>query len=59
MELGPWVDPQNFNPGYLARSMHLMSKQGDRSPWQMPHEYSIEKDELPAADLDDGILVYR
>ena len=59
MELGPWVDPQNFNPGYLARSMHLMPKQGDRSPWQMPHEYTIEKDELPAADLDDGILLYR
>ncbi len=30
MTLLPWVDPQNFNPGYLARGMHLLPKQGDR-----------------------------
>ena len=33
MELRPWVDPDNFNPGYLTRSMHLMPKQGDHQPW--------------------------
>jgi monooxygenase len=59
MPLGPWVDPENFNPGYLARSMHLMPKQGDREPWTHLHEYVVEKDLLPAADLDDGTLVYR
>ena len=59
MELLPWVDPENFNPGYLARSMHLMPKQGDRAPWQLPHDYMVEKEELPAADLDDGTLTYR
>ncbi|MGH3743304.1 MAG: FAD-containing monooxygenase EthA, partial [Mycobacteriales bacterium] len=58
MALGPWVDPENFNPGYLTRSLHLMPKQGDRSPWQLLHEYVEEKDILPAADLDDGTLVY-
>lgn len=59
MVLLPWVDPENFNPGYLARSMHLMPKQGDRPPWTLPFEYLTERDELPAADLDDGCLVYR
>ena len=59
MPLGPWVDPENFNPGYLARSMHLMPKQGDREPWTHLHEYAVERDMLPAADLDDGALVYR
>ncbi len=59
MELLPWVDPENFNPGYLARSMHLMPKQGDRAPWQLPHDYMVEKEELPAADLDDGTLTFR
>ena len=58
MALGPWVDPENFNPGYLARSMHLMPKQGDREPWTHVHEYAAERDLLPAADLDDGTLVY-
>ncbi|GAB3358811.1 flavin-containing monooxygenase [Modestobacter lapidis] len=59
MQLGPWVDPENFNPGYLARSMHLMPKQGDREPWRHLHEYAEEREMLPAADLDDGTLVYR
>jgi cation diffusion facilitator CzcD-associated flavoprotein CzcO len=59
MSLVPWVDPENFNPGYLARSLHLMPKQGDRDPWRLLHEYSVEKELLPAADLDDGALVFK
>lgn len=59
MGLGPWVDPENFNPGYLARSMHLMPKQGDRDPWLMLHDYSTEKELLPAVDLDDGTLLFK
>ncbi|MGY1636303.1 flavin-containing monooxygenase [Geodermatophilus sp. SYSU D00742] len=59
MPLGPWVDPENFNPGYLSRSMHLMPKQGDREPWTHLHEYAEEREILPAADLDDGTLVYK
>jgi cation diffusion facilitator CzcD-associated flavoprotein CzcO len=59
MGLLSWVEPDNFNPGYLTRSMHLMPKQGDRQPWQLLHDYMVEKEEFPAADLDDGTLVYR
>jgi monooxygenase len=58
MALRPWVDPENFNPGYLARSLHLMPKQGDREPWTRLHEYVEERELLPKADLDDGTLVY-
>ncbi len=58
MALLPWVDPENFNPGYLSRGLHLLPKQGDRDPWQHKQLYWVEKDELPAADLDDGTLVY-
>ncbi|MBT5276052.1 flavin-containing monooxygenase [Ilumatobacter sp.] len=58
MALLPWVDPENFNPGYLSRGLHLLPKQGDREPWQHKQMYWVEKDELPAADLDDGTLVY-
>lgn len=59
MVRGPWVDPENFNPGYLMRSMHLMPKQGDRDPWLMLHDYAEEKHLLPAADLDDGALRFE
>ncbi len=30
----PWIDPDNFNPGYLMRSMHLLPKRGDKYEWQ-------------------------
>lgn len=59
MPLLPWVDPENFNPGYLQRGMHLLPKQGDRQPWLHTQDYWTEKDELPAASLDDGSLRYR
>jgi len=58
MELYPWVRPDDFNPGYLARGMHLMPRQGDKPPWLHPQDYWSDKDDLPAADLDDGALRY-
>jgi len=54
----PFVDPENFNAGYLTRSMHLMPKQGDRQPWVFSQNYYDERNEIPAADLDDGTLIY-
>jgi cation diffusion facilitator CzcD-associated flavoprotein CzcO len=58
MPLLPWADPENFNAGYVMRSMHLMFKQGDREPWTHMHEYVEERQMLSAADLDDGTLAY-
>jgi len=58
MELRPWVEPENFNPGYLNRSMHLMPKQGDHDPWTWGVEYFREKEALSTADLEDGSLAY-
>jgi cation diffusion facilitator CzcD-associated flavoprotein CzcO len=55
----PWVEPENFNPGYLQRGLPLLPKQGDRDPWRHTQDYWTEKDQLPAADLDDGALRYR
>ncbi len=59
MALRPWVDPENFNPGYLARGVGLLPRQGSRAPWLHNQDYGTEKSELPAADLDDGTLLYR
>ena len=58
MAILPWVDPDNFSSGYLARSMHLMPKRGDRPEWQHGQDYEADRVALPAADLDDGCLVY-
>jgi len=58
MPILPWIDADNFNPGYLTRSMHLMPKQGDREPWIFTQDYWKEKEEFPAANLADDSLVY-
>ncbi|SHN76174.1 Predicted flavoprotein CzcO associated with the cation diffusion facilitator CzcD [Geodermatophilus obscurus] len=58
MPLLPWADPENFNAGYVLRSMHLLFKQGDREPWTHLQEYAHERTALPAADLDDKSLQY-
>ena len=58
MPLLPWIDPENFNPGYLMRSMHLLPKRGDKPEWQHTQDYWREKDEIPAIDLDGKEFVY-
>lgn len=52
MPLLPWMDSENFNPGYLMRSMHLLPKRGDKPEWQHTQDYWREKGEIPAIDLD-------
>ena len=59
MPILSWIDPENFNPNYLMRSMHLMPKRGDKPEWQHTQDYWREKDELPAIDLDDAAFIYR
>ena len=59
MHLLPWIDPENFNPGYMARGIHLLPKQGERDPWRHSQDYWTDRDALPAADLDDGTLVFK
>jgi len=58
MPLLPWIDPENFNPGYIVRSMHLLPKRGNKTEWQHTQDYWTEKDEFPAIDLDDGAFAY-
>jgi hypothetical protein len=58
MKLLPWMDPENFNPGYLMRSMHLLPKRGNKPEWQHTQDYWLEKDQLPAIDLNGAEFVY-
>ena len=58
MPILPWIDPENFNPGYLMRGMHLLPKRGDKPEWQHSQDYWTEKDEFPKIDLDDPAFVY-
>jgi cation diffusion facilitator CzcD-associated flavoprotein CzcO len=58
MPILPWIDPENFNPGYMMRNMHLLPKRGDKPEWQHSQDYWAEKDQFPAIDLDDAAFVY-
>jgi cation diffusion facilitator CzcD-associated flavoprotein CzcO len=59
MDVLPWIDPENFNPGYLMRGMHLLPKRGGKPEWQHTQDYWTEKDQFPAVDLGDRIFVYE
>ncbi len=59
MPLSTWIDPENFNPGYLMRGMHLLPRRGDKPEWQHSQDYWREKDELPLIDMDDPAFVYE
>jgi cation diffusion facilitator CzcD-associated flavoprotein CzcO len=59
MALKPWVDPDNFNPGYLQRGMHQLPRQGSTAPRLHDQNYMRERVELPAANLDDGTLRFQ
>tara|TARA_B110000503_G_scaffold22699_2_gene35307 strand:- start:4095 stop:5597 length:1503 start_codon:yes stop_codon:yes gene_type:complete len=58
MAVRPWIQDDEFNAGYLKRSMHLLPKQGGNEPWEFCRDYYVEKDLLPALDLNEDVLIY-
>jgi cation diffusion facilitator CzcD-associated flavoprotein CzcO len=58
MRLLDWIDPDNFNPGYLLRDLHRLPKRGEKREWQHTQDYWREKDEFPAIDLDGAEFRY-
>jgi cation diffusion facilitator CzcD-associated flavoprotein CzcO len=58
MEAKPFIDPGDFAPGYMRRGAGRLPKQGDREPWINIQNYYVEKDLLPKASFDDGVLQF-
>ncbi|MFO1014033.1 MAG: NAD(P)/FAD-dependent oxidoreductase [Caulobacteraceae bacterium] len=58
MKLGPFIDPENFNPNYLTRSMHLLPQSGDKPEWKHSQDYNMEREALPKIDLDAAEFRY-
>jgi len=59
MPLLDWIDPENFNPGYMMRGMHLLPKRGDKPEWQHSQDYWNERNEFAAIDFKDRAFVYE
>jgi cation diffusion facilitator CzcD-associated flavoprotein CzcO len=58
MPLLPFIDGENFNPGYLTRALPILPKRGDKPEWMHNQDYWAEKDEIPATNMDDAAFVY-
>ena len=58
MEISTWIDPENFNPGYLMRGMHLLPRRGAKREWQHTQDYWSEAKEIPAIDLTGAEFRY-
>ena len=59
LEPQPWIDPEDFNPGYLMRGMAAMPRRLNRPQWRHTQDYWAEKTALPAIDLDGPEFVYE
>ncbi len=59
MPVRPWIDPEDFNAGYVMRSLDMMPRQGDKQPWIMTQDFFRDRVDLPVADFDDGTLVFE
>ena len=58
MEILPWIEADNFNPGYLMRDMDKLPKRGNNDVWRHNQSYWLEREAFPAIDLDGQEFVY-
>jgi len=54
-----WVEPENFNPGYLLRGEHRLPRRGDAPEWRHTQDYWAERKALPLVDLAGPEFRYR
>jgi len=59
MSLLPWIDGENFNPGYIVRGLAEMPVRGDKPEWMHNQDYWRERDELPKIDLSGAEFIFQ
>jgi cation diffusion facilitator CzcD-associated flavoprotein CzcO len=58
MPMLPWTDPDNFNPGYLTRGLHLLPRRGDKPEWQHSQDHWADAKAFLGIDLRDPTFIY-
>jgi monooxygenase len=58
MAILPWIEDDNFNPGYLRRGIEAMPRRGAKPEWRHNQDYWREKEEIPAIDLEGSEFLY-
>lgn len=59
MEILPWIESDNFNPGYLMRGLDRLPKRGAKPEWRHNQDYWLERDAFPKINLDAPEFVYE
>ena len=57
-DMAPRLMIEDFSPGYMRRALHLFPKQGDRDPWRNTQNYTLDKQTIREAPLEDGVLEF-
>jgi cation diffusion facilitator CzcD-associated flavoprotein CzcO len=52
----PFLD---FTSGYVQRGLHLMPKQGSKTPWKVHQNYALDMMALRFGKVDDGVMVFK
>jgi len=58
MELMPWIEQDNFNPGYLMRGLNELPRRGDKPEWRHNQDYWHERDIIPNIDMTGSEFVF-
>jgi hypothetical protein len=55
----PWIDPNNWNPGYFARGVSSWPKRlGNSFAWQHSYNYEKDAEDFPTIQLDGPVFHY-
>jgi cation diffusion facilitator CzcD-associated flavoprotein CzcO/acetyl esterase/lipase len=58
----PEVKPEpflDFTSGYVQRALPMLPKQGDRKPWKLHQNYTLDLLALRFSPVDDGVMQFR
>lgn len=58
MELRPFVEPSDFNPGYLQRGMHKMPRSLPVPEWRHSQNYAQDAEAFPAIAVEQAPFAY-
>ena len=58
MDILPWIESDNFNPGYLMRGIDAMPRRGSKPEWRHNQDYWAERDAFPLIDFAGAEFAY-
>lgn len=59
LERQPFVDPADFNPGYLQRGMDKMPKSLAKPEWRHSQNYAQDREIFPTISVEQAPFVYN